>query len=1198
MRDAVATPAPDDGAADSFPAQQPVEKTWRRSFWALIVTQFQGAFSANVLRYLLTFMVVGMTLTDARRDTLVSLIAFLFFVPLVVFSMAGGFLADRFSKRQVTIATKLIEIAAMVVAILALSASQQEHLGQIVDLWQHPAALLTHFPLPLLVLFVVAMQAALFGPAKYGLLPELLPEKWLSWGNGVIELGTFLAIISGAMAAGWFAQTFEGHESYAGIILVGLAFLGLVSSFAIAKTPAAAPQKKFRANFVAELWEQMRLMRTDRPLWLAVIGNTYFWFLGTLFLQTVIVYGKEMLHLGPQRISLLDAALALGIGVGSLLAGYVSGNKIEYGLIPLGAFGMTVMSVSMGTRSHSFASAAVVLAGLGIFGGFFVVPVNALIQHRPATDKKGGVIAAANLLSFVAGAAASGMYFLLTHRFALNVGGNAVGFGPLDPRGVFLAGAVLTLAGTIYVLYLLPDWFLRLLLFFLTHTLYRIKVIGRDLVPEKGGALFVSNHMSFVDVLLLMASTDRPIRFLMFQGIYDMPIVKPFARMMRAIPISSELRPRDMIRSLRIASDAIGDGEIVCIFAEGQITRTGQMLPFRRGMERIIKGTDNAGPIVPVNLYGVWGSIFSYERNRFLWKFPRRIPYPVTVSFGKWLPPTAPVAEVRRAVQELESAAWAADRDPRRTLDRGLVRSARRYFWRFAEADARVPKMRFAGLLTKVIFVARRLRSIWKNQEMVGILLPPSVGGALVNYAATLLGRVPVNLNYTANNEVIASCARQCKLETVITSKAFLERFPKIEIPARTVFLEEALETPGLLEKLAAFLFAWILPYAVLKAALGAKRQTTDDLATVIFSSGSTGDPKGVMLTHHNISANIRQVTQVFMLGGQDKILGILPFFHSFGFTAGLWLPAVHGMGVVFHPNPLDATSISELVGKYRVTFLIATPTFLQAYMRRCLPEHFGSLQYVVVGAEKLPERVALAFEDVFGIRPLEGYGCTECSPVVEVNGRDFRAPGFRQVAARRGTIGQPLPGVSVRIVNPDSMNGVHGDALQPLPPNQSGMLLVKGPNVMKGYLDRPEKTAEVLQDGWYTTGDIASMEEDGFLTITDRLSRFSKIGGEMVPHIKVEEKLHELAGIPDQVFSVTAVPDEKKGERLIVLHMLPEDKLAPVLEKLAESDLPALWKPRKDQFFHVDALPYLGSGKLDLRALKAQAAELAGREA
>jgi len=399
------------------------------------------------------------------------------------------------------------------------------------------------------------------------------------------------------------------------------------------------------------------------------------------------------------------------------------------------------------------------------------------------------------------------------------------------------------------------------------------------------------------------------------------------------------------------------------------------------------------------------------------------------------------------------------------------------------------------------------------------------------------------------------------------------------------LLLEDVLGAPKFTEKITALLMAWTLPFSALKKALGARKANTDDLATIIFSSGSTGDPKGVMLTHSNILANIRQMTQVFMLGGRDKLLGILPFFHSFGFTVTLWLPAVHGTGVVFHPNPLDAKTIGELVSRYRVTFLIATPTFLQAYMRRCSPEHFGSLRVVLVGAEKLPERLALAFEDLFGIRPLEGYGCTECSPVVAVNGRDFRAPGYRQIGARRGTIGQPLPGEVVRILHPETM--------QELPPNQPGLLLVKGPNVMKGYLGRPEQTAEVLTDGWYTTGDIVTMEEDGFLRITDRLTRFSKIGGEMVPHIKIEEKLHELAEATEQFFVVSAVPDEKKGERIIVLHTLPEEKLAPILEKLAQSDLPPLWKPRSSQFFRLETLPYLGTGKLDLRAVKAKATEM-----
>jgi acyl-[acyl-carrier-protein]-phospholipid O-acyltransferase/long-chain-fatty-acid--[acyl-carrier-protein] ligase len=379
----------------------------------------------------------------------------------------------------------------------------------------------------------------------------------------------------------------------------------------------------------------------------------------------------------------------------------------------------------------------------------------------------------------------------------------------------------------------------------------------------------------------------------------------------------------------------------------------------------------------------------------------------------------------------------------------------------------------------------------------------------------------------------------------------------------------------------------WTLPARWLEKALGAGASPTlDDLATIIFSSGSTGDPKGVMLTHYNIASNVEQLGQVFALGRKDRILGVLPFFHSFGFTGTFALPWTLGAGVVYHTSPLDASAIGELVRKYAVTFLVATPTFLSGYIRRCEPEDFGSLDYAVVGAEKLHERVAQAFEDTFGIRPLEAYGCTECSPAVAVNARDYRAAGFRQVGAKRGKIGHPLPGVSVRIVNPET--------LKPLGVGEPGLLLVRGPNVMKGYLGRPDLTAEVLRDEWYVTGDIAAIDEDGFLAITDRLSRFSKIGGEMVPHLKVEEKLQELAGITEQVFAVVGVPDEKKGERLVVLHTLPAEKLKECLGRLKVTGLPNLWVPRADAFFHVQSLPYLGSGKLNLRRIREMADEFA----
>jgi acyl-[acyl-carrier-protein]-phospholipid O-acyltransferase/long-chain-fatty-acid--[acyl-carrier-protein] ligase len=466
-------------------------------------------------------------------------------------------------------------------------------------------------------------------------------------------------------------------------------------------------------------------------------------------------------------------------------------------------------------------------------------------------------------------------------------------------------------------------------------------------------------------------------------------------------------------------------------------------------------------------------------------------------------------------------------------------------------------------------------------------LLPPSVPGALVNFAAVLCGKVPVNLNYTASAEILSSCARQCGLKTVVTSRAFLERV-KLEVPAEAVYLEDLAAQPRLTEKIAALLISWYFPARLVERALGQPTPARlDDLATVIFSSGSTGDPKGVLLSHFNLVSNINQVSQTFMLRGSDRILGVLPFFHSFGFTMTLWLPPTRGAGVIYHPNPLDLAAIGEIVRKYKITFLLATPTFLQAYLRRCSPEDFGSVQFVMVGAEKLPERLALAFEDRFGIRPLEGYGCTECSPVVAVNTRDFRAPGFRQTGAKRGKIGHPLPGVSVRIVDPETF--------ETLPLGQPGLLLVSGPNVMQGYLGKPEKTADVLRNGWYVTGDVATLDEDGFIEITDRLSRFSKIGGEMVPHIKVEEILHELAEATEQTFVVTGLPDEKKGERLVVLHTLPDERLKPVLEKLGRSGIPNLWLPRANQFFHVAEFPHLGTGKLDLRGVRDLAASLSG---
>lgn len=373
-----------------------------------------------------------------------------------------------------------------------------------------------------------------------------------------------------------------------------------------------------------------------------------------------------------------------------------------------------------------------------------------------------------------------------------------------------------------------------------------------------------------------MATTQRRIRFLLFKKYYDNPLIHPFAVISGAIPISSELRPRAMIHSLRAASDAISSGHVVCIFAEGQMTRIGQMLPFRRGLERIIKGVD--APIIPVHLDGVWGSIFSYEKGRFLWKLPKHIPYPVTVSYGAPMPPTSTAFEVRQAVMELHTEACRYRKQRMQTLGRAFVRVSRRHPFHFAVADAR-GKLRSASALMQTVVLARWLKAALQDQQMVGLLLPPSVAGALVNFAVLLLGKIPINLNYTLSAEVIASCARQCDIKTVITSKAFLERFNR-EVPGQTILLEEVVAGLSVADKPSAFLLAWVFPARLLEWILrGRQRVDLDDLATVIFSSGSTGDPKGVMLTHFNIASNVQQLEQCFALRRTDRILGVLPFF-------------------------------------------------------------------------------------------------------------------------------------------------------------------------------------------------------------------------------------------------------------------------------------------------------------------------------
>jgi acyl-[acyl-carrier-protein]-phospholipid O-acyltransferase/long-chain-fatty-acid--[acyl-carrier-protein] ligase len=1017
----------------------------------------------------------------------------------------------------------------------------------------------------LAAVFLMGLHAAFFSPAKYGILPEMLSDKDLSRGNGLLEMSTFMAIILGTSLGGAIFSVWKHNLPLIGLLMIAIAILGMYTSLGIPQVPPSGAAKLLRLNPFGEIFDGLRRLRADRPLWLTVLGISYFWFLGALVNINILSFGKELLHLDEFHIGLLGTFLALGIGVGSLAAGRLSGDHIELGLVPLGSIlmGICLALVAFSAPSYPHTAGAFVL--LGFSAGLFAVPLNALLQQRSGKEEKGQLIATNNFLNTIGIALAAGVHWLMQSPLQL------------APDTIILITGLCTIAGTITVLYLLPDYVARFIVWLITHTLYRIRIVGEENLPLHGRALLVSNHVSFVDALLIGACLPDFVRFMLHRDYYDLKTLNWFFRLMRSIPVSANNR-RDIVESLKRARNELDKGHVVCIFAEGAISRTGHLLPFKRGFEKIVEGTNT--PIVPVHLDQLWGSIFSYKDGRFFWKWPKRLPYPVTVSFGAPLPPGASVFAVRNAVLELESEAMEYRQSAKELLQVKFVEMAKRRWRSFCMADSAGTELTYGKTLIASMLLARWVKTNCANQTMIGVMLPASLAGALVNIAILLAGKVPVNLNFTASKEAIDSATAQCKIKTIVTSAAFLS---KAEIAAMEgmVFVEAIRNSFGAWEKFTTALKARLLPASWLNRR-AVKRQRAQDLATVIFSSGSTGTPKGVMLSHHNIVANVEAISQVIQFTGSDRIMGVLPLFHSFGFTGTLWLPLLAGFGAVYHANPTDAKTIGETIQKFKATLLISTPTFYLSYLRRCTKEQFSSLRYLIAGAEKLREQIAKAYEDKFGLTILEGYGCTELAPVVSVNMPDVLDGKNKQMSHKPGTVGQPLPGVAVKIIDPESgqMLGV----------GEEGLLLIKGPNVMLGYLNQPGLTDQAIRRGWYVTGDIASIDEDGFIRITDRLSRFSKIGGEMVPHVKIEETIDEILGNAASV--VTAIPDPQRGEKLVAFYTHNGVSRDELWSKLQQTELPKLWIPKRENLHLIEAIPLLGSGKADLKKIKTLALE------
>ncbi len=1111
--------------------------------------QFAGALNDNLFK-LAVIYAMAVAWPQATPDRRNAVIGAIFAVPFLLFIGAAGVLADRVRKHRIVQGIKLLEIAIMAFGAYALSLPSRG--------------------LMLLAMFLMSVQSALFSPTKFGIVPELVGRDNISRANSFMSAASYLAMIFGTVLAPRF-QSLLGRG--VGLACIGIALLGWLASTRISPTPLAGGTSKASILFFRDIFRSLRDVHRDGFLALAVWSCAYFLMVAAFVQLNLLTYGLQHLGMADQAEATdLFLLVALGIGLGSLLGGRVSRRGIEFGIVPIGSALLALSCIGLwllppGARSAAFA----LCLSMGFGAGLFILPVQSFLQFRSPPDKMGEIIAASGWLSWLGVLLAAGLLHLCSGVLGLTAA-----------QGFLLIGSLVALLALVSFL-VLPDFFIRFGVLVLTRCFYRLRTTGLQHLPAHGPALLVCNHVSLMDAIWITAIQQRRIRFVMSRTYIEScsPWLRALLRLGGVIPIQEGDSPKAVLRSLQEARRVMDQGYLVAIFPEGHLSRTGHLLPFKPGFQRIAK--DANAPIIPLYIEGGYGSRASYAHGPARLLHPADFRRQITVAIGEPLPASSSTRAVHHAVLQLAATATDAHAPLRGSAGRLFVRTAKRHGSRKALADSSGKSLSYGRALTAALLLRSRLRrELAGDPEEIGVLLPPSVGAALVNLALAMDFRVAVNLNYTSSHDALRSAMRQAGLRTLLTSRTFHEKFPDIPTPPRVLYAEDLATGLHPLRKLTALLAARLLPSPCL---VSDRLWSPHDPLTILFSSGSTSEPKGVTLSHHNILSNIDGFSTIARPQDDDVVCGVLPLFHSMGYTTTLWFPLTRGLAATYHHHPLETDAIARIALEHRATILVGTPTFLMAWVRKIDPPAFSHLRWVCVGAEKLRPKLADMFEKRYGIRPLEGYGATECSPVIAVNVPDVEIDGLRQAGHREGSVGRPLPNLLSRVVDPDTFAD--------LPAGQPGLLLVKGPSVMRGYLHNPEKTAEVLQDGWYNTGDIVRIDDDGFLTITDRLTRFSKLAGEMVSHSAVEQALHDtLPCSPDQL-AVTGVSDEKKGERLLVVYCRSLGDPASFQAKVRSAPIPNLWKPDTNAWIPVDHLPTLGTGKLDLKALKDLAASI-----
>lgn len=1140
----------------------------------------EGAIPFLLIAFINTFVDIGhktiilnaiySASTPQQFTVLSSVISTFFLLPYVLLFTPSGFISDRFSKTQVLRLTALIAVPLMMLMTVCYFQG-----------W---------FWLAMVMTLLLAVQSTFNSPAKYGYIKEAFGKEEIARANGYLQALVILAIVLAqtvfTFVAGHYLQgssmtRYENLVAMApiGYSLVALALLEYALTWRLPALKAADPSGSYdwRAYFRLQYLRQyLKMTMQHRVILTCIVGLSLFYAINQELLAVYSAYLKEYTDVSD-FFSLSSIGIGgIGILLGSLYVGQISHGFIETGAIPVACIGLSV-GLFLLTHLTSSWSIGIVLLLYGIFGGMMIVPLNALIQFHANKGALGRVIAGNHFWQNIA------MLLYLLVGLLLSV----IGIPLLLQMHMML---VIAIIGTVGACILLPQSLVRFALYFVLSRFYRVQVTGLNHLPANEGALLLGNHVTFIDWAILQIACPRQIRFVIDRSFYQKWYLKYILRGYQVIPISRSAS-RDAMQAI---AEALEQGDLVCLFPEGYLSRNGQIGHFFPGFEKAL--SQCPAPVIPFYLCGLWGTRTSAGNKRMPLSFPKLRCRRVSVSYGEPLAADIDANQLKKKVFELSIHAWQSYSEILQPIAVEWLYQAKKLGSEFAMAEAGGKELSNTMLIAAVMRIRKILRSKLGSEQRVGIVLPPSIGGIVTNLALFCLGRTVVNLNYTHDPQTIKASMAEAGVTTVISARIFLATLKRkgYDLTAalqgsQVVYLDDHKGPLSVAALVKNALLVRLTPAFILKRML-VTRQSLDDTAMILFSSGSEGVPKGVMLSHRNILSNAKQISEVFNIMDSDVILASLPLFHSFGMTVGVILPLLEGAPIVTCPDPTDALTIGKTVFSYNATIMFGTSTLFRLYERnsRIHAKMFASIRTVIAGAEKLSDTVRSAFREKFSLEILEGYGATELSPVASVNLEDVltREDWKIHTYHKRGTVGLPLPGSAVRIVDPET--------LEELPLGESGLILVGGVQVMQGYLNQPESEAIVTLDNirWYKTGDKGYLDQEGFLTIIDRYARFAKIGGEMISLSAVEDSILQQAPEGTQLLAV-AVPSPQKGEKIIVIYQ--QDTIdAPSLQAAIQaSDLSNMAKPSRCQ--PMEALPTMANGKRDFAAAKRWVLDLEG---